>query len=109
MTQKLLILMLDGISADYFRTERARMPFIDALANRGCYVSSLHAEVIGVSLAGRTSMMTGQTGAVHSITGNTYWEDKSASEHDIPLKSTEFLRHITFPQRASVARITNSI
>lgn len=74
MTNKLIILMLDGISADYFQTERGRMPFISEMADKGCYVRNLHAETIGVSLSGRTSMMTGQTGDVHSITGNIYWD-----------------------------------
>lgn len=74
MTNKLIILMLDGISAEYFQTESGRMPFIRAMADQGCYVRNLHAETIGVSLSGRTSMMTGQTGDVHSITGNIYWD-----------------------------------
>jgi predicted AlkP superfamily pyrophosphatase or phosphodiesterase len=74
MPQKLIIMMLDGISADYFQTERARMPFISALADQGFYVENLHSAVIGVSLAGRVGMMTGVTGAESSITGNPYWD-----------------------------------
>jgi predicted AlkP superfamily pyrophosphatase or phosphodiesterase len=95
MAKKLIIMMLDGISAEYFQTERARMPFIDALSNEGCYVRHLHAEVIGVSLAGRTSMMTGQKGNVHSITGNIYWD---GTEFRVPTPYD--VRVQTLPEKA---------
>lgn len=98
MPKKLIIMMLDGISAEYFQTERARMPFISALADKGCYVENLHSEVIGVSLSGRTSMMTGQKGDVHSITGNMYWD---GTEFRIP---TPFdVRGQTLPEKAREA------
>ncbi|MBK8023770.1 MAG: alkaline phosphatase family protein [Chloroflexi bacterium] len=74
MPNKLIVMMLDGISAEYFQNERARMPHISALAARGHYVRNLHSAVVGVSLAGRVGMMTGVTGAESAIIGNPYWD-----------------------------------
>ncbi|QPC83338.1 alkaline phosphatase family protein [Phototrophicus methaneseepsis] len=98
MPQKLIVMMLDGISAEYFQTERSRMPFISALADRGHYVQNLHSAVLGVSLAGRIGMMTGVPGAQSSITGNTYWDGTTfrfPTPYDVRVK--------TLPEQAKEA------
>jgi predicted AlkP superfamily pyrophosphatase or phosphodiesterase len=76
MSQKLIVLMIDGVSADYYRTEGGRLPNLKSLESRGFRVDSLHAEVLGTSLPGRTSMMTGVTADVSGIYGNKIWDPK---------------------------------
>lgn len=74
MSQKLIVLMIDGVSADYYRTENGRLPNLKALEERGFRVDRLHAEVLGTSLPGRTSMMTGVTADVSGVYGNKIWD-----------------------------------
>jgi predicted AlkP superfamily pyrophosphatase or phosphodiesterase len=74
MTNNLVVLMLDGISADYFATHRHRMPNVAALAERGFTIDNLHSEVPGTSLPGRTSMITGHKAAQNGVWGNTIWD-----------------------------------
>ncbi len=98
MPQKLIVLMLDGVSADYFATCRGRLPNLSALAERGFVVEKLHAEVCGTSLPGRTSMMTGVTADVSGVYGNQIWDGKQwryANPYDI--------RVPTLPARAKTA------
>ncbi|NDJ61270.1 MAG: alkaline phosphatase family protein [Chloroflexi bacterium] len=73
MANKLIVLMLDGISADYFATCRARLPHLAALAERGFEIQNLRSEVCGTSLPGRTSMMTGERADVSGVYGNMIW------------------------------------
>jgi predicted AlkP superfamily pyrophosphatase or phosphodiesterase len=70
MPHKLIVLMIDGVSADYFATERGRLPHLSALAERGMVVENLHSEVLGTSLPGRTSMLTGAKADVSGVYGN---------------------------------------
>lgn len=98
MSNKLVVLMLDGISADYFATYRHRMPNVAALAERGFAIDNLHSEVPGTSLPGRTSMITGHKAAQNGIWGNTIWDGESfryAAPHDV--------RVPTLPQLAKQA------
>jgi predicted AlkP superfamily pyrophosphatase or phosphodiesterase len=86
MASKLIVLMLDGVSADYFATERARLPHLSALADQGLVIDSLHAEVCGTSLPGRTSMMTGVTADVSGVYGNLIWDGQQwryANPYDV--------------------------
>jgi predicted AlkP superfamily pyrophosphatase or phosphodiesterase len=71
---KLIVLMIDGVSADYFNTSMSRMPHLAALAARGFRVESLHAERCGTSLPGRTSMLTGATAELSGVYGNNIWD-----------------------------------
>ena len=70
----LILLMLDGVSADTFAHQRGRMPHLAALAERGTTVSRLAAEVPGTSLPGRTSILTGVPSAVSGVYGNMLWD-----------------------------------
>jgi predicted AlkP superfamily pyrophosphatase or phosphodiesterase len=76
MPNKLIVVMIDGVSADYFATDRGRLPHLSALASRGLVVNNLHAEVLGTSLPGRTSMLTGMTADVSGVYGNKIWDSK---------------------------------
>jgi len=98
MANKLIVLMLDGISADYFATARQRMPHVAALAERGMVIDNLHSEVPGTSLPGRTSMLTGHKAAQNGVWGNTIWDGERfryASPYDV--------RTATVPQLATAA------
>ncbi len=74
MTQKLIVLMVDGISADHYSRIRTQLPHLMALEKRGFRIDRLHAEQLGVSLAGRVSMLTGQTADQSGVFGNKMWD-----------------------------------
>ncbi|MDX1990982.1 MAG: alkaline phosphatase family protein [bacterium] len=74
MPQKLIVIMIDGVSADYFASERGRLPHLSGLAARGLTVENLHSEVLGISLGGRTGMLTGVTADVSGVYGNLIYD-----------------------------------
>ncbi len=74
MSHKLIILMLDGVSADYVATELHRLPNLAALAAAGHAVERLGAEVCGTSFPGRVSMLTGVTADVSGVYANKLWD-----------------------------------
>lgn len=65
--------MVDGVSADHYLADAGRFPNFRALEQQGFRVERLHAEVLGTSLPGRTSMMTGVTANVSGVYGNLIW------------------------------------
>lgn len=95
---KLMVIMIDGVSAEYFASCRSQLPHLDALASRGTLVQTLHSEVLGTSLPGRTSMMTGVTADVSGVYGNQIW-DGSAFRYANP----DDVRVMTVPGRAKAA------
>ncbi len=74
MSSKLIVLMIDGVSADHYATLKAELPHLASLEARGFRVHNLRAEVLGTSLPGRTSMMTGATADVSGVYGNRIWD-----------------------------------
>lgn len=74
MTHKLIVLMIDGVSADHYATLRAELPHLASLERRGFRVHNLHSEILGTSLPGRTSILTGATADVSGIYGNRIWD-----------------------------------
>ena len=74
MAGKLIVLMLDGISAEYVAAEWRRLPHLAALAERGFSVERLRAETGGTSFPGRTSMVTGVTADVSGVYANKIWD-----------------------------------
>lgn len=67
---KTIVVMIDGVSASYFGANRGRLPHLDALARRGLSIGRLRAERLGVSLPGRTSILTGRVAAESGVYGN---------------------------------------
>ncbi len=70
----MIVIMLDGISADAFARFQARMPYLQGLAARGLFVERVAADVPATSLPGRTSILTGVDAAAHGIYGNLIWD-----------------------------------
>ena len=68
---KLLMIMIDGLSADYFQTHRSRLPHLSSLAEEGFAVDRMRAPVPGTSMPGRASILTGVTADRHGIFGNS--------------------------------------
>lgn len=68
--RKVILILVDGLSADYFAANRRRLPYLDAMAKRGLQVERLTSVVPATSLPGRASMLTGRRGAEHGIYGN---------------------------------------
>lgn len=76
MSDKLIVLMVDGVSAEHYALDKVRFPHFAALEARGFRVERLHSEVLGTSLPGRTSMITGATADVSGVYGNKIWGGK---------------------------------
>jgi predicted AlkP superfamily pyrophosphatase or phosphodiesterase len=68
--RKLIVVMIDGLSADYFLDNRDRLPSLAALVEDGFSVMRLSSPVPATSMPGRTSIITGVPAAEHSIFGN---------------------------------------
>ncbi len=92
MRNPTLVIMIDGISADYFREHGAKMPHLSQLAERGTYFQRMSPESCGTSLPGRASMLTGRPSEEHGIYGNMIWDQqingfRYASPADIKVSS----------------------
>ncbi|MER8758049.1 alkaline phosphatase family protein [Mesorhizobium sp. M0976] len=68
--QKLLLIMIDGVSADYFESHRGRLPNLSSLADDGYTVRRMRSPVPGTSMPGRASILTGVGADKHGIFGN---------------------------------------
>jgi predicted AlkP superfamily pyrophosphatase or phosphodiesterase len=92
---KLMVLMIDGVAADHYAQDKGRFPHFAALEARGFRIERLHSEVLGTSLPGRTSILTGVTADVSGVYGNKIWDGdvfRYANPDDI--------RVMTLPARA---------
>jgi predicted AlkP superfamily pyrophosphatase or phosphodiesterase len=98
MPQKLMMIMVDGVSAEYFATCRERLPHLSALAERGLLVNNLRSEVLGTSLPGRTSIVTGVTADISGGYGNLIWDGERFRYFN-----PDDIRVPTLPARAQAA------
>ena len=71
---KLILIMVDGISCVHFQRIRHQLPHLDRLAKQGTYVKALTPETCGTSFPGRTSMVVGRPSSEHGIYGNRIWD-----------------------------------
>ncbi|WP_051560137.1 alkaline phosphatase family protein [Marinobacterium jannaschii] len=71
---KLILIMVDGISADYFESIRHQLPHLDRLARSGTQVNGVTPEMCGTSCPGRTSIVAGVAPSEHGIYGNHIWD-----------------------------------
>lgn len=88
----LILIMIDGVSADTFATRRGRLPTLSMLADRGLVVERLKAEVPGTSLPGRASILTGAPASANGVYGNRLWDARQgafryASPYDVRLET----------------------
>lgn len=97
MTNKLIVLMIDGVAAHHYATDRGRFPNLMSLEARGTRVQNLHAEVLGTSLPGRTSMLTGVTADVSGVYGNKIWDARQGA---FRYANPDDIRVPTIPRRA---------
>jgi predicted AlkP superfamily pyrophosphatase or phosphodiesterase len=94
----LVVIMLDGVSADAIAKHPVRMPHLRGLAARGLHVERVAADVPATSLPGRTSILTGVGAADHGVYGNLIWDGtrfRYANPDDV--------RGVTLPQHALAA------
>jgi len=106
MSNKLIVLMIDGVSAEYFVTSRGRLPHLSALAERGLVVNDLRSEVLGTSIPGRTSILTGTTADVSGIYGNKIWDTHI---QDFRYANPYDVRVPTLPQRMKDAERESAV
>lgn len=78
MTKKLLVLMVDGIAAEHYAQDRGRFPHFAMIEDQGFRVERLRSEVLGTSLPGRTSILTGVTADQSGVYGNKIWDAAEA-------------------------------
>ncbi|MEX2534445.1 MAG: alkaline phosphatase family protein [Trueperaceae bacterium] len=71
---RLIIVMIDGVSAGYVDRRRRNLPNLEVLAKRGLYLKRIAADVPGTSLPGRTSIVTGVPASEHGVFGNMIWD-----------------------------------
>jgi predicted AlkP superfamily pyrophosphatase or phosphodiesterase len=95
---KLMVLMIDGVAADHYTQDKGRFPHFAALEARGFRIERLNSEVLGTSLPGRTSILTGVTADVSGVYGNKIW-DGNAFRYANP----DDVRVMTLPARAKAA------
>jgi predicted AlkP superfamily pyrophosphatase or phosphodiesterase len=98
MSDKLIVLMVDGVAAEHYAADRARFPHFAALEARGFRVENLRSEALGTSLPGRTSMLTGVRADVSGVYGNKIW-----GGDDFRYATPDDIRVPTIPARAKAA------
>ncbi|MCG8598001.1 MAG: alkaline phosphatase family protein [Kiloniellales bacterium] len=69
-TSKLIIVLIDGLSADYFAKHRRRLRWLSHLAERGTLIKRMAPTMPGTSMPGRASILTGLGPREHGIYGN---------------------------------------
>lgn len=79
MSNKLIVFMIDGLAAEHYSSLKHRLPNIAGLESKGFSVGKLGSEAFGISLSGRTSMLTGQPAAVSGVYGNRLWDGEQFS------------------------------
>ncbi|MDZ7799791.1 MAG: alkaline phosphatase family protein [Trueperaceae bacterium] len=94
----LLMIMIDGLSADAFTEHAADLPNLHALAAEGRTVASVAADVPATSLPGRTGILTGVGSERHGVYGNLVL-DGTAFRYANP----DDVRVPTLPRRAREA------
>jgi predicted AlkP superfamily pyrophosphatase or phosphodiesterase len=69
-----VLILVDGVSADTFARQRARLPHLASLTERGLVVERLGSVTPGTSLPGRVAMLTGTPCSSHGVWGNVIWD-----------------------------------
>lgn len=75
--RKAIVILIDGLSADYFEQHRANLPHLCALASQGLHVQRLRSPVPATSMPGRVSMITGEPSQRHGVFGNHVFDGQS--------------------------------
>jgi len=68
--RKLILVLVDGMSADYYERHRDLLPSMRALVGSGTQVRRLRSAVPATSMPGRATMLTGVGPEVHGVIGN---------------------------------------
>lgn len=66
-----ILVLIDGLSADYFASHRARLPYLSELSDTGLWVQRMRPAVPGTSRPGRAVMLTGTSTAQNGVYGNS--------------------------------------
>lgn len=73
--RKLIVILVDGMAADYVERNMQRLPHLSELSARGTSIRRLGAAMPGVSVPGRVTMLTGVGVEQHRVYGNHVLED----------------------------------
>lgn len=83
---KMILILVDGIGADFFAQYRHLLPHMNRLACEGLTIERLAPETCATSLPGRASILTGVPAREHGIYGNIIWDGTTfryASPYDV--------------------------
>lgn len=79
---KLLMIMIDGVSADYFEAHKQRLPYLSRLAETGYQVKRMKSPVPATSMPGRASLLSGVSADRHGVFGNRVLRGRRFSPAD---------------------------
>lgn len=71
---KLILILADGVSADYFAAYRGRFPNLAKLAREGAIIERLASDIPAVSFPARVTMVTGKSPTEHGVYGNKIYD-----------------------------------
>jgi len=74
MAERAILLLIDGLPADVFAAEAARLPHLSALADRGTHLARVTPAQPSVSYPGRGEMLTGRPPAANGVWGNAIFD-----------------------------------
>ncbi len=97
-----ILIMIDGLGADYFEKYRHRLPHLGSLATRGTLVERLSPERCAISSPGRASIITGVPSSAHGIYGNYIWDSEQAR---FRYANSTDVQAVTVAQQASEANL----
>jgi hypothetical protein len=79
-----LVLVLDGMRADYFTKHAALMPTLSSLRQRGAWFSNARINYLPTNTAaGHSTISTGADPRVHGINGNNLFDRTTGKRHDM--------------------------
>lgn len=103
--RKVFLIMIDGVSADYFAEQGHTMPVTRGLAEQGLLVQRMRPECCGNSMPGRASIITGNPSRDHGVYGNMVLADNDfryADPYDIRVPTLASRAHATGKDVASI-------
>lgn len=75
--RKLIVVLIDGLSADYYEEHTTQLPYLSQLAAGGTRIRRLSSPVPATSMPGRASMLTGRPSQDHGVFGNHVFDGKT--------------------------------
>ncbi|HEY4250076.1 MAG TPA: alkaline phosphatase family protein [Roseomonas sp.] len=105
MAERAVLILIDGLPADYVARHAARLPALSALAARGTHVARVMPAVPSLSYPGRAEMLTGLPPAANGVWGNTILDGEGFVRADPRHLAAPSIAHAVRQAGGSVASI----